>query len=326
MASAIDQSVNPDRPSLKARLLVATAVATAAAFVTWTEFARWPGVHHSDFSPLWFSARAFIRGANPYALIGPGRPFDFDWPEYYPATAFVAALPFAWLPEKAASIAFIWVSTALLAFAVVRKGWYRLPLFLSVSFVIAARAAELSPLLAAGLCLPAVGLVYAAKPNLGLALLTASWRLRPAVFAAAGGCVLLAISLVVAPWWPRVWLSIVTSTTQHGFPIAQPGGFLVLLALLRWRRPEARLIVALACIPQTIYWYEGLYLLLIPATFRESLLLSLISSTGFLVERTMVGWRPNEPYVHIGLLMIAFLYLPATIMVLRRPNEPAQLC
>ena len=68
MASAIDQSADPDRPSLRARLLVALAVATVAAFVIWTEFARWPGVHHLDFSPVWFNARAFIPGANPYAL------------------------------------------------------------------------------------------------------------------------------------------------------------------------------------------------------------------------------------------------------------------
>lgn len=235
-------------------------------------------------------------------------------------------MPFAWLTEKAASIAFIWVSSALLAFGVVRKGWARLPLFLSVSFVIAARAAELSPLLAAGLCLPAVTTVFAAKPNLGLALLAASVRIRPVAYAAVGGIVLLVASLVIAPWWPTVWLPIVMSTAQHSFPIAQHGGFLVLLALLRWRRSDARLIVALACIPQTLYWYEGLYLLLIPATFRQSLLLSLISSTGFLVERTMVGWRPNEPYEHIGLLLIAFLYLPATVLVLRRPNEVAPLC
>ena len=176
-------------------------------------------------------------------------------------------------------------------------------------------------MLAAGLCFPALALFFVAKPNIGGALLVAAGSRRSWIFAAIGGACLLAISLVLLPSWPPTWLRNARTSVYSDFPIAQWGGPVVLLALLRWRRPEARLIVALACVPQTVYWYDGLYLLFIPRTFLESLLLSLMSSVGFLVERTLVGWQPDVPYKYAGELIIAFLYLPATFLVLRRPNE-----
>jgi hypothetical protein len=292
------------------------------AAIAYSEFLRWPtGVHHSDFSPLWFSARSMMSGLNPYELIGPGKAFDFPWPEYYPATAFVVAYPFSWLPEALASALFVGISSFLLAYGVTRDGWYRLPLFLSASYVIGARAAEPTALLAASLCLPALAATYAMKPNLGLALLASSLSSKSYRAAVVGGVALLVLSFVLIPSWVPNWLSIAGTSRQHDFPILQWGGPLVLLGLSRWRRPEARLLVALACIPQTVYWYEGLYLLLIPATFRESLLLSFISSMGFIAERSLVGWNPDANFRYAADFVVLFLFLPALIMVLRRPNE-----
>lgn len=62
-------------------------------------------------------------------------------------------------------------------------------------------------------------------------------------------------------------------------------------------------------------------MLLAPATFRESLILSLLSGCGFLLDRLLVGNQPGAAFHDVGSLMIAFVYLPATLLVLRRPNS-----
>ena len=60
----------------------------------------------SDFSPVWYGAHTLLHGTNPYATFGPGLAFNYDWHLNYPATAFVAALPFGLLSEPNASIVF----------------------------------------------------------------------------------------------------------------------------------------------------------------------------------------------------------------------------
>lgn len=307
------------RPSQRSRVLAALAIAVLSALLFYFERLREPG-SHSDFSQAWFGARALIQGANPYDLIGPGRTFEWLWPLFYPATTLLVALPFAWLSELLASTLFVAVSAALLAYAVTADGWYRLPIFLSSAFVIAVRASQWSPLMTAALCLPAAAWLLAAKPNLGLTLIAYTRSTTAIKVAVIGGAVLLLASIALLPRWPAYWIANVRSVDQFTIPITRGGGIFVLLALLRWRRPEARLIVALACVPQTVYWYEALPLLLVPATFRESLILSLTSSCGFLLERQLVGFQANVPFRDVGTLMIAFVYLPATLMVLLRPN------
>jgi hypothetical protein len=51
----------------------------------------------------------------------------------------------------------------------------------------------------------------------------------------------------------------------------------LLIALLRWRRPEARVLAALACVPQTMRFIDQLPLLAVAQSFRQSLLVSLLS-------------------------------------------------
>lgn len=308
-------------PSVRARLAVATAIATAASLLTYIERFRTPG-HPGDFGIVWFGATALLHRANPYALVGPGRVYDWHWHQLYPLTAMVAAMPLAFLPQLAAIVTFVWISTALLAWAITSDGWYRLPLFLSSAFVIAAGAAQWSPLLTAALCIPSLAWIFAAKPNLGLAMLVSATRGQTIRVALIGGAVLSAISLLIFPRWPLEWLAALRTANYLHMPMLLPGGVFVLLALLRWRRPEARLIVALACVPQTNSWYEALPLLLIPATYRESLLLSLVSSLGILFQLPfMTSATEAEVQRTVGILMIAFAYLPATLFVLLRPNQ-----
>jgi hypothetical protein len=194
-------------------------------------------------------------------------------------------------------------------------------MFFSTAFVGAAAAAQWSILFTAGLLIPAAAVFYAAKPNIG-AVLALSWNVRTAVYAVAGGLVLLLLSFALFPGWLPVWLETLRSAKHMGSPILRPGGLLVLLALARWRRPEARLIVALACMRQTNSWYEVLPLFLVPATLTEMVYFTLAVSTGALFEQYVIQPADEIEYNRqIGTLMIALAYIPATLMVLRRPNE-----
>lgn len=308
-------------PSITARIAVAAFFATVASWINYVQNFRVP-FHAGDFGLAWFGAKALLNGANPYVLVGPGKVYDWQWPQAYPVTAMVTAMPFTLLPQIVATVAFVWMSTALLSYAITSDGWYRLPLFLSSTFIVSAASAQWSTLLTAALCIPSLAWVFAAKPNFVLALLAFATRLTPIRTVIIGGAVITAISLALFPSWPAHWLHAVSSLRHTHAPIMLPGGIFVLLALLRWRRPEARLIVALACVPQTNSWYEALPLLLVPATYLESLALSLVSTSGWFVQgRFLVAANEIEVNRGIGTMMIAFAYLPATLIVLLKPNE-----
>lgn len=308
------------QPSLRARLTVAATIATLAALFPLAEHVRLP-TRPTDLGIVWFGARSFLHGINPYPLVGPGLTYNWDWAELYPGTAMVLAIPLSWLPEFVAAAVFVWISTALLAYGITAKGWDLLFLFPSSAFIVAARAAQWSPLFSAAFCLPWLGFVLAAKPNLGAAIALASDSRRLFMTAVAGSAILLVTSLILMPGWPLDWIATVRAAHVI-IPVGRLGGFLVLLNLLRWRRPEARLILFLACVPQTGSWYEALPLLLVAQTRRESQILSLTSSFGYLMILLLIHGQAEAQFNRdVSNLMIAFAYLPATIVVLRRPND-----
>jgi hypothetical protein len=151
------------------------------------------------------------------------------------------------------------------------------------------------------------------KPNIGLAVF--AWRptWRDVLIAAA----IFSIPLIFWPDWPRRWLISVRSSPMHHSPAAIGVGALALLSVLRWRRPEARLLFAMTLIPHGLYFYDELPLWLIAQTRREALTLTIASWLGwFAWNATSDGPRVTDlqPWV------VASLYIPAVFMVLRRPN------
>src|SRR6185312_10208820 len=164
------------QPSRRARVLVAIAI--GAASVGLLLIYRLHSSRPSDFDQVWFGARAIWSGQNPYELIGPGREFQWGWPLYYPATALVLMSPLALLPVALARCLFVGASAALLAYGVTRISWARLPLFGSCAFMVAAVAAQWSPLMTAALCMPALAWIVSAKPNIGFALFAADPSLK----------------------------------------------------------------------------------------------------------------------------------------------------
>jgi hypothetical protein len=309
------------QPTTPQRITVAVAIATLTAAISWYRMAS-AGPAESDFGQVWFAAHALLHGGDPYQLIGPNLRFNTDFPLLYPLTAAVSTLPLAVFSKLAGTIAFAWISTALLAFAITRKGWQLLPLFLSAPFLIAALRVQWSILLCAGLAMPSLALFFTAKPSIGLALLASNPSKRAIVAATMGGVLFGLIGLLVAPRWPIEWFHTLGATGHMVVPILHPSGLVTALALLRWRRPEARLILALACVPQTLSWYEALPLLLVATTFRESLLLSLASSITLVYEIvTRRGDGVLLLYPSSVTALVLFAYVPPLILVLRRPKE-----
>jgi hypothetical protein len=312
-----------NHPRLVARIAAAIVIGIASGMMVVARDLQFPW-HRSDFGVTWFGAGALLHGANPYALIGPGLQFDWQWRMMYPVTAMVTAIPLSFVPETVAAFLFVAISGGLLAYAITRDGWYRLPLFLSWPYAVAVGHGQWSPLFSAIWCLPSLGWLLAAKPSIGLAIFAATSSRRLMVSALIGCLILAAIGFILLPSWPLDWLASLRTQIRVDAPILRLGGVVVLLALLRWRRPEARLLLALACVPQTIDWYETVPLMLIPNTFRESLVYSVILSLGFILPPYIIPVGPEEQMdARAGVLIIAIAYLPALIMILRRPNEGA---
>ena len=308
----------PGRTTVPLRLRVAIALAVGLLCALVVVIGAEHALPVSDFDQCWVAARALLHGHNPYDAIGPGRAFEWRFPFFYPLPAALIAMPFAWFSVSVTRALFISMSATLLAFAIIRRDYHRLLLFLSAGFCVSLLKSQWEPLLTAAALLPALSWVFVAKPTVGAALFVAF----PSRTAVLGGVALVAVSLVVMPAWPAHWIQMLHQETHMRTPLITPLGPLLLLALLRWRRPEARLLVALACVPQTLILYMTVPLFLIPGTLGESALLAALSWVAQATTFTMPHQPPHPSfYTDSAWVIVMFLYVPCLIMVLRRRNE-----
>jgi hypothetical protein len=296
------------------RVIVSLSIgAIAAAYARSTMLATGGPGPAADFTYHWLAARALLSGHSPYAVIHGGT-HGFAGPYVYPVTSAIVALPFAsWLGPVDSAAAFIGLSSALLAFAI---GYQRLPVFLSTSFLWAANSGQLSPLIAAGTLLPALGWAAPIKPNLGIASLV----YRPSKAALIGSALLIGCAFLIYPHWFQDWLETLSHRVGgiYFIPLTLIGGPLILLVGIRSRLPEARLLLALTILPQAFLFYDALLLWLIPRTWKESLLLSAFSWAALLLGNSIHSHQTTaEIYAPF---IIALLYLPCVIMVVRRQN------
>lgn len=276
-----------------------------------------------DFWQPWFGATAALAGLDPYQLVGPGREYPHEFRFLYPLTASVAVLPFSFLPFQFAIALFTGGSAALLAFALTRDGhYYPLMTFLSVPFVSAAWAGQWSILLSAAFLLPWLAWGWVCKPTIGLAMLAARCRRQDLHIAAIGALILVSVGTLLVPKWPGEWVENIWANTGHmTAPVMRPLGFVALAALLRWRRPEARLVALLSLVPQTPLWYEAVPLFLVPRSFREFLVLLLSTSLPMFYEVMFGGGDGSYDVWPLGAQLALFGHLPAVVMVLARPNR-----
>ena len=166
--------------------------------------------------------------------------------------------------------------------------------------------------------MPALGFVLAVKPNLGLALFAS----RPRKAALLGILAILALSLVVLPSWPFDWWSALQRRSDHLVsPVLRPFGWLLLLAALRWRTPEGRLLVVLSLVPQNSLPYELVPLALIP---RNPIQMGVLVVGSWLAVGTL-GANLDLPDLgamtaRIWPVMLVTVYLPMVYFVLSMPR------
>src|SRR6185369_13491046 len=133
---------------------------------------------------------------------------------------------------------------------------------LSVPFALATVLAQWSPLLIAGALAAPLAWALTCKPTLGIALFAYRPGWRSAIVAGA----MLALAFTLQPNWVGEWLVAARTVVAHPAPVMKAWGFVPLFALLRWRRPEARLVAVMSLVPQNLYFYDQLPLWLVART------------------------------------------------------------
>jgi hypothetical protein len=275
----------------------------------------------SDFAQPVIAGQLLLEGRDPYREIGPNGPVPHQFHLIYPATAGMVAIPFGFVSLRLADALFVGIGSAVLLLALTRDTLWNPQLLVFASFPMAAAAQNVqwSPLLTAAAFFPILGFVYACKPSVALAY----WIAYPngrALMAAAG---FTALTVALWPWWPAEWVVQLSTVTHMSAPVTRWGGPLLLLAALRWRRPEARLLLALSCIPQTPVIYEAVPLFLIVTTLREGVVLLVMTVLVALVMPKAGTLSYDAWMAVVGSWTIWLVYLPCLIMVLRRPNVAA---
>lgn len=297
--------------------------ATALLAIAWAAVALLrPQRVPTDAAVLWTATRAALHGKDPYQAV---TALGLGYPLYYPLPTVLLLAPLAVLP--AAVFHGVFAGLSGFAFGCAAEKYRRGLAMgcLSAGFAEAAVEGQWSPLFTAAAVLPILGGLWIAKPSVGLAMF-AGFPSRQAV---VGGALLLLASLAIWPSWVPAWLAAL-QRTNHVPPLLRPGGVLLLLALRRWRKPEGRLLAALACVPQTTVLYETVPLFLIPRTRFEGYLLAGLSLLAAFVQATLVPARSDgqlaETIAGRWPVLLALVYIPALIMVLRAPTEvPAPL-
>jgi hypothetical protein len=289
------------------RWLPAAGAVLAVAAATVLLLAH-PG-DNPDSLVWWRAARDLLAGANPYHEV------RGIWPLYYPLPALLVVALLAWLPWPAFHLVTAGLGGLALGLAA-RARPALAPALLSAGFMSAASEALWEPFLLAGIALPWVAaLTWPAKPSLGLVL----WSAWPSRTVVLGGLAVAVVSLTVLPSWPRDWLQSLEGA-NHVPPVLRPFGWVLLLAWLRWRTPEGRLLGMLALVPHTVSIGAGLLLFAVCRSKWESYGLAVLSygaalGVAALIEPTMsvpeaavAGW----PALLLG------CYLPALGLVLSR--------
>jgi len=284
---------------MRLRVFISLAIGLATGLCCWS-FLRHFQLRAGDFNWAVWAAQDLLAHRNPYDRVM----------QMYPLPAAFYGLPFVRLPLEVAAGVFYGLSSALMAFGLSRQGYHRLLVFLAYPYWAGLMAAQWSPIIFASALFPFLLPVTLAKPQLGLpvALTNPTKRGFIACF------VVLALSFLLLPRWPWLWLAKLHDYV-HFFPLLILPGPLLALALLRYRERDALLLFLMALMPQR-WFYDPLILWLIPKTRREIL--------GTVAASWAIGvWRFHhypQGHVQAGRWMVVFFYLPMLAVVLARPR------
>jgi hypothetical protein len=271
----------------------------------------WMPERVSDFDFLYQAASRLLAGENPY-------PPATEWFPY-PLPAVLLAVPFTAIPLSLARPIFDVLVGGAFVYALWRyRGPYALLAVASGAYMLAMWNGQTTPLMVAAALVPALGFLLAVRPNTAAAL----WIAWPSLKTLLAASLVLALSLLVLPSWPwDWWLALPTDHTPLMPPILRPLGFVLLVAGLRWRLPEARLLLAITFIPQSALPYELVPLALMPANRLEMGIyvvgtwIAVAATEGLHLSESMAGWRGGAWPVSL-----VAVYLPMLYLLFRRPT------
>ena len=291
------------------------ATAAALAWLVWST----PQPQTSDLAQVWAGARALMHHQSPYEAVGPGRAFNWPLPLFYPMPAMLTLVPLASLPLRWVDPLFVGIGFALFTYAVTMRRMMTPALLglVSLAALMTLQTSQWSLLLTGAALVPGFGWLLVAKPTIGLALFTAYPRWKTAI-----GCgILVVASLLVRPTWVADWRATFSSAPHVVAPILRMGGPLLLLAALRWKRADARLLLGLACVPHTTAPYETIPLFLIPHTWPQAWTLWGLGLLAYVAQWATGPYDSQAAYWASGAQwIVVLLYVPCLILVLSRPN------
>ncbi len=290
---------------MRLRILVSTAIGLITGMYCCfllTHFHQGAG----DFRWAIEIAQHLLLRQNPYT----------DSQQLYPLPAGLFGLPFVKVSLSAAGGMFYGLSSGVLAFGLIRHGYHRLLIFFAYPYWAGMLAAQWGPLLMASAFFPLLLPATMAKPQTGIPVAVTHITRRGVIVCLVVG----AIAFAAMPNWLGLWLGQLGGY-RHFYPLLILPGPLLLLALFRYRDPDAALFLLTALLPQR-WFYDTLTLWLIPKSRREILWTALCSwGAGW--------WRwyhvPNG-VADVGRWTIVFIYLPMLAVLLLRPwnrwNQP----
>jgi hypothetical protein len=303
---------NATKPAVVSHRLLFLVLALAFVLGCRLLLYAWMPDRNSDFDLLYDAAAHLMRGENPYPLGTQSFP--------YPLPAVLLAVPFTAIPLGLARPIFDVLVGWAFVYALWRyHGSYALLAVVSGAYLFAMGNGQTTPLMVAASLVPALGFLLAVKPNTSVPLLIA----RPSWMTVLGATLFLVLSLVVLPSWPRDWwMTLPLDNGELVPPVLRPFGFVLLLAALRWRLPEGRLILANALIPQTTLAYELVSLALIPSNRLEMVIyaagswIAVAAADRLHLSHNLAGWTGTGWPV-----TLCAVYLPMLYLVLRRSSS-----
>jgi hypothetical protein len=279
-----------------------------------------------DFTQVWRGANALERGDDPWRpLDQTGLAYPYNDRVAYPLPALLLGTTVNQWPLPAIAAVFAGLSALLFGIAIGRRNTWHVTALASWQYFGVAKLLQWSGFMTAAARWDwAVPLVLC-KPNLGLAVLAYHPSVRRLTIVAVFGIA----TLLVDPGWIFRWREATASMSYYVPPVLiwQAGGPLLLLSALRWKLPEGRLLLALTLIPHNLLFYDQLLLFLVCRRGRETMALVLLGWFGGMLcayfYPTFGGAETAAIQANYRVPVVALLYLPALVMVLRM-KQPDQ--
>lgn len=270
----------------------------------------------------WFLLKHLHQGAGDFRwaihlaerVVAHQNPYDTPL-EQYPLPAAFVALPFLHVTPEVAAGLFYGVSSFLLAFGLARQSYCRLLIFFSWPYWAGLLVAQWSAIITASAFFPLLLPATMMKPQVGLPVFLTRLSRRGIL-----ACLIVgALSIVVLPSWPRLWLG-QTQYYEHFIPLLVFPGPLILLALARYRDRDAWLLLLSSVMPQR-WFFDSFILWLIPKSRRQIVLTAGLSWC----EGIWRWYHLPDNFTQVGRWVVIFTYLPMLAVVLFRKENAKEL-